>query len=251
MHTPAPQGFPRADTLISTAREGIWVIDADARTTFASERMAEMLGCVPSEIIGKPAVQFFPDDAPDERLEALRQGHRRLSQCRFRRKDGSELWALVSTTPICDEQGNFRGALGMITDVTAQRKSEEEKSLVLDAMSDVLTYLDPEFRIRYMNRAAAACVRAVTEGPLGRYCYELRHGRSSACPDCPGLITLETRGRAEFETETPDGRLWHLRTFPVFGQEGGVVGIAEFARDVTETKKAAEALRGRDHRSCP
>src|SRR5262249_23254182 len=44
---------------------------------------------------------------------------------RFRRKDGADLWAIVSTNPFLNEQGEFTGSLAMITDVTKRRQAEE------------------------------------------------------------------------------------------------------------------------------
>jgi PAS domain-containing protein len=114
------------------------------------------------------------------------------------------------------------------TDVTAQRSLEEEKSLILDSMSDHLTYLDPELHIRHMNRAATA--GSVTDEAIGRYCYELRCGRSSPCRECPALKTLATREPAEAEMQSPHGRTWHLRTFPVFDRDGAVAGVAQHVR---------------------
>jgi DNA-binding CsgD family transcriptional regulator/PAS domain-containing protein len=57
---------------------------------------------------------------------------------------------------------------------------------------------------------------------------------------------LETGKSAETEKETPDGRLWNLRCFPVFGRRDEVIGVAEFALDVTEARRATRALRERD-----
>lgn len=44
-------------------RNGIWIIDADARTTYANEGMAEILGTSQSEMIGQsPFAYLFPSD---------------------------------------------------------------------------------------------------------------------------------------------------------------------------------------------
>jgi PAS domain S-box-containing protein len=246
MDTSDSHGFGLADTMLMTAHEGVWIMDADARTAFVSDRMAEMLGCAPSEIVGRPVLEFFDDEAPERRLEALRRGEQRQSQCRFRRKDGSELRALVSSTPIRDEQGNFRGALGMVTDVTAQRKSDEERILILDTMAENLTYLDPGLRIRYLNRAGAARLGLQADEAVGRLCYELRHGRSSPCPGCSSLRALETLAPAEMERETADGRVWLLRSYPILGPDKAVVGVAEFGQEITEARRATESLRDRE-----
>ena len=44
--------------LIETANEGILVINAEHRITYANEKMAEMLGCSREEVIGKSVMDF-------------------------------------------------------------------------------------------------------------------------------------------------------------------------------------------------
>jgi two-component system, cell cycle sensor histidine kinase and response regulator CckA len=233
-----------ADTLLVTTSDGVWIMDSDARTTFVSDRMAEILGGAPADFFGQSLREILGDQVAEGSLEALRRGEWRRSDCRLRRKDGSEIRALVATTAIRDAHGVFRGVVGTITDVTAQRKLDEQKSLILDAMTDQLTYLDPELRIHYVNRAA--CPHVTDEDPVGRLCYELRHGRSSPCPHCPAIQTLETRAPADVEVADSAGRVKHLRCYPVFGRDGAVVGVAELVSDVTEARRAAAALRERD-----
>ena len=44
-------------------RDGIWIIGADAKTTYANERIAEILGTSPSEMAGRDSFAFvFPED---------------------------------------------------------------------------------------------------------------------------------------------------------------------------------------------
>src|SRR5450631_933316 len=44
-------------------RDGIWIIGADAKTTYANERMAEILGTSPSEMVGRASFAYvFPED---------------------------------------------------------------------------------------------------------------------------------------------------------------------------------------------
>ena len=45
--------------------EGIWTIDAEGKTLFASESMARLLRTTVDEMIGKPSFDYvFPEDAP-------------------------------------------------------------------------------------------------------------------------------------------------------------------------------------------
>src|SRR6202022_391921 len=42
--------------IVETAFEGVWVIDSNNRTTFLNQRMAEMLGYAPEEMLGNPVL---------------------------------------------------------------------------------------------------------------------------------------------------------------------------------------------------
>ena len=106
--------------IVETANEGIWVIDAQANTRFANPRMAEMLGYSVEEMSGKPLMSFMDEEMQAEargKLKRREQGIAEQHEHRFRRKDGTDLWAIVSTNPVFDNQGRYAGGLGMITDV--------------------------------------------------------------------------------------------------------------------------------------
>jgi PAS domain S-box-containing protein len=115
--------------IIETTNDGIWIIDADFRTTFVNRRMAEMLGYAPEEMLGRPPFDFlFPSDVAQKRLDLERRRHgsgREVHYSRYRRKDGSEMWAILSTAPLISENGQRTGAFAMLSDVTLLRKTEE------------------------------------------------------------------------------------------------------------------------------
>ena len=52
---------------------------------------------------------------------------------KYVRKDGTDLWAIVTRTPIFDNDGRYTGSLAMVTDVTERRRLEME---VLEAGQD-------------------------------------------------------------------------------------------------------------------
>jgi PAS domain S-box-containing protein len=90
--------------------------------------MAEMLGYTPEEMLGHPPFDFvFPEDVAQKRadLERRRKGVREVLYNRLRRKDGSELWVVLSTAPVLSDAGEFIGALAMLSDVTFLSKTEE------------------------------------------------------------------------------------------------------------------------------
>ncbi len=82
--------------------------------------------------------------------------------------------------------------------------------------------------------------------PIGGHCYELFHGRTGPCGDCP-IVRAAASGETAVGTDvTPDGKIWELRAIPVI-EEGAVRELIEVARDVTESRKMEEQLRQARH----
>ncbi|WP_242072504.1 PAS domain S-box protein [Microcoleus sp. FACHB-68] len=115
--------------IVETANEAIWLVNAEWRTEYVNQRMAEMFGYSIEEMLGRSIFDFMDTSA---RLEAQQQIDRRQEGIKerfhfcYRRKDGSDLWAFVSANPILDERGNFTGRLAMLVDVTEHQQAQKE-----------------------------------------------------------------------------------------------------------------------------
>ena len=99
-------------------QDGIWIIDAEGRTVYANDGMAEILGTSPSEMVGHPSFAYvFPEDVPDaQRLfDFKKQGSANPFHFKLRRKDGSAVWVDVQGTPMRNAAGEFQGIVGTFT----------------------------------------------------------------------------------------------------------------------------------------
>ncbi|OQW91849.1 MAG: hypothetical protein BWK79_15980 [Beggiatoa sp. IS2] len=115
--------------IVETAQEGIWIIDAQANTTYVNAKMATMLGYTEIEMLGKPLFNFMDETAQLEALqdfEHRRQGINEVHDFRFQHRNGSDLWAIISTTAMMDKEGHFLGSLGMLIDITQRKQMELE-----------------------------------------------------------------------------------------------------------------------------
>lgn len=113
--------------IVETADQGIWMTDSQARTTFANPTLARMLGCTTAELLGRTPGDLIDGEHPGDAETALLTGvsvRTEARERRLRRKDGSLLWAALSTTPIFDATGRPEGALSMVTDITASRQAD-------------------------------------------------------------------------------------------------------------------------------
>lgn len=150
--------------LVETANEGVWLLDAQACTTFVNAKMASLLGYTADEMRGKHLFAFMDDEGrrvAERNWERRKQGIAEAHDFCFRRKDGTELWALVSTNPIHDADGTYRGALGMITDVTQRHnaeqmlaRSERHYRLLFETMMQGVIWQATDGSVTSMNPAA-------------------------------------------------------------------------------------------------
>ncbi len=115
--------------IVETTHDGIWMIDAESRTSFVNRRMAEMLGFSPEEMLGQPLFRFITDDAratAERNVERRKEGIAEEHDFCFQRKDGSEVWTILGATPLLAPDGTYAGALASVTDITERKRAEAE-----------------------------------------------------------------------------------------------------------------------------
>jgi len=111
--------------IVTTTQEGVWTVDATQRTSFVNQRMAEIVGYSPAELLGRPLLDFVPPE--DAAMLASKFAERRGGvhdryEHQLTRKDGSRVVVQASTSPLLDDDGSFVGALAMVRDVTELRQ---------------------------------------------------------------------------------------------------------------------------------
>jgi diguanylate cyclase (GGDEF)-like protein/PAS domain S-box-containing protein len=136
----------RYRSIIETTLEGVWMLDAEGKTTFVNQQMANMLGYSVEAMAGTTLMDFIaPADQGEARayLDRRQQGIEEKHPFKFCRKDQSVLWVLVSATPLLDENQDYGGCIGLLTDITqlitmqeALQTSEMQLSSVLDSSLD-------------------------------------------------------------------------------------------------------------------
>jgi diguanylate cyclase (GGDEF)-like protein/PAS domain S-box-containing protein len=156
--------------IVETTNEGIWVMDARHLMTFVNPRMAALLGYASADMLGRPIEHFmFAEDleAHQERMQARHLGQNEAYERRYRRKDGSELWTLVSAVALFDEAQGFSGSFAMLTDISLIK--EQQRRLEQMAHFDPLTGLPN--RALLADRLRIALAHARREERLLAVCY--------------------------------------------------------------------------------
>jgi PAS domain S-box-containing protein len=118
----------RYRNIVETAQEGIWLLDEYYNTVFVNRKMAQLVECLPEEMIGKHLFEYIDEkDIPkaNEAIERRKEGFSEIHEARLKARSGKYIWASFSSTPILIEQGKFSGSLSMVTDITDRMNSSE------------------------------------------------------------------------------------------------------------------------------
>lgn len=125
---------------------GLFRTDGQGLVVAVNRAWTELAGLERSEALGdgwKRAVHPEDRAACEAAWEANLRAQRRWErQHRFLHANGTTRRVLCQGTPLRDEEGNFAGYLGTVTDITGLANREERLALALDAASDGLFDLD-------------------------------------------------------------------------------------------------------------
>jgi len=146
-----------------TVYEGIWVLDAHARTLFTNDRTAQLLGYSASELRGRYIRDFMHEasrsSAEGTSMDPLRS-FTQQQELRFQRKDGTFFWALLNASAIRNLHGQSVGALATITDISELKQTEEalaqsqaEFAVAFEGAAAGMALLDEHGRLARSNAA--------------------------------------------------------------------------------------------------
>jgi len=140
--------------IVETAQEGIWMIDAQSHTSFVNNRMAEMLGYIKEEMLGKHLYAFMDDEGrniSERNIERRKQGIAEDHEFKFITKEGRVVWTLMSTNPVM-KNGDYLGALAMVTDITEHKKIENQVLKEKELSDSIINSLPGIFYLFDANR---------------------------------------------------------------------------------------------------
>ncbi|HXN04528.1 MAG TPA: PAS domain S-box protein [Candidatus Acidoferrum sp.] len=244
--------------IVETAFEGVWIIDSNNLTTFVNQPMADMLGYPPGEMLGKPVLTFMDADAQASFVanrDGRQKAHQPTHEFRFRRKDGSELWVLLESSPDLDAAGTYLGSLAMVTDVTERRRGQEalrRLAGMVATSTDAIMAVDLTGSILNWNRGAERMYGYTAEEIIGRSISTITP--DAKADELTAILDRARRGESIDQVETlrkrKDGSLLEVSiSFSTLADvDGTVIATTGIHRDISTAKRAAEALRASEER---
>jgi len=172
----------RYRNLLSSLHEGIWVINAEANTTFVNENMAKMLGYTIEQMLGKRLFSFMDEEGVEianNNLSRREQGIEEQHPFKFLGKDGQVVYTLIETSPII-ENGEYAGAVAGVMDITERehrlnelRYNEKRFRDIVEATNDWVWEVDVNGVYTYSNKAITNLFGYTPEEIVGKTPFDL------------------------------------------------------------------------------
>ena len=117
-------------TLVEKMGEGVIVVDNHDVIQFVNDRFTQQVGYSREELLGKVAYELLLDQ--EDRSLLIEKNRTRTEhksdeyEIRMKTKSGEWIWMRISGAPVVDRQGNVIGSIGINTDITERKRSDEE-----------------------------------------------------------------------------------------------------------------------------
>ena len=267
--TSAKEAEDRTRLIIDTVPAQLWTETPEGVVDFVNRRWVDYTGMTLEQAVGWGWTNILHSDDIERVLSKWRalisEGKPREIESRLRRSDGAYRWFLSRCCPLVDRSGHILGWYGSDTDIHDRKEAEEKLRQSEAHLQDAQTLGRMG---SWVFNAAAGTVSAspelfrifgrdpgdeqLTEEMLGDIRSHATFRSSLHPEDRPFVEEFANKTRnenkaqeLEYRIVLPEGSVKYVSSVahPVFDDFGNVIEHIGTIMDVTERKRAEEALR--------
>ena len=231
--------------------------DAEGTLTALSPSAYHVAGWRPEELVGKPVIDVYADPADRDAMMARLMREKRVNdyEVALRKKDGTIFFLSVSSRLIMDEDGYISGVAGILRDISERKQAEEAlqkseqkyRSIFENALEGIFQSTG-DGRLLSVNPALARIHGYDSPEEMMRDVDDIGKKLWVSHEERMRYVNILTKDNAvvfEAEQYRKDRSTCHLSlsTRAVKDEAGRIVYYEGMIKDVTEQKRAQEALR--------
>jgi diguanylate cyclase (GGDEF)-like protein/PAS domain S-box-containing protein len=257
----------RLQSLFETMMEGVVLIAPDGQIVQANPAAERILGIKRSEITTRsyiaPEWRILRSDGtpmPAEEMAGpwVMKEKRPIKNMLMGvdHQDGTVTWINVSASPLLNDVGELEGIVGTFTDITERKHAEEELRrsenryrLLAENATDVIYTLDMNQRVTYVSPSISRLLGYSVEEAFTKRMEDILTPDSYRMQVEKMKKNLEIRNLSapvtlQLKAIHKDGSIRDVEVTASFmlDIEGALLGILGICRDITERKRAEEAL---------
>jgi len=234
---------------LNNAHEAIFLIDEQARFLYVNEECCRSLGYTREELLGMgvPDIDLdFTEERWPDHWHALRAQRSLNFESHHRTKDGRFFPVEISAKYL--GYGGRAFNLAVVRDITERKRAEQtlhERADLLNLTHDTVFVMDMEGVIKYWNRGAEERYGWSAEQAVGKIVHDILNTVfPSPLEEIKAEVTRTGRWEGELLHTKKDGTQlvaasrWALQR----DEQGAPLAILETNNDITERKRAEEAL---------
>lgn len=241
------------NNIIASMTNSLVVLTPEGKIRMVNEAACQLLGYREGELLGKSFEKLLVEEQDIQRLWATilkdRKPIRNMERI-YRAKNGQEIPILFSASAMHDKDDKVLGIVCAAQDISRRKEAEQERmrlATALDAVGEGILITDTKGVIQYVNPAFERMTGYKTHEVIGQTPRILKSGHHDGAfyQEMWETLLRNEMWRASLINRKKDETLFDAEETiaPVKDASGKVINFVAVLHDITERKKAEDALK--------
>ncbi len=168
----------RLELLMNNMSEGVIVTDLDDKITYVNQQILSIYGYKENELIGKIGYEVLEDESSRNYVRSRKihrlEGEKESYVVIGVKKNREKIWIRINAAPVYDENNIVVGTIGIISDITASKRAEDELhkkdqilTSILQTQQEFICRMLPDGTLTFVNKAYCEFFKKTEKELLG------------------------------------------------------------------------------------